>query len=164
MKKIILGLTLLFLLFPAFRVHGAEERWELILPTDYFSYYFDKLSLKYTIDPRSETECLDVWLKYQYTDKGVAELVTLVKQRNLPAELVEYTESLDYMLIHTLLSKTSGKLELENIAFDKSGNQMKLDTSPGEWLAIVPGSINEYLFTKVWECAAGEAKLTKSSI
>lgn len=164
MQKTILAVLLLVFLFPAIPVHGSDQQWKLILPTDDFNYYFDKLSLKYTIDTRSETECLDVWLKYQYTDKGIAELVTLVKQRNLPAELVEYTESLDYMLIHTLLSKTSGKLELENIAFDKSGNQMKLDTSPGEWLAIVPGSINEYLFTKVWEYAAGEAKLTKSSI
>jgi hypothetical protein len=164
MKKIIFIIGLLVVLIPAFMVHGEVERWEQILTTDYFVYSFDKLSLKPAVAGGPGGETLDVWLKYQYRKPAIAELLVWAKQRNMPEEDIKYTENLDYMLIHTLLSKSSGKLELETIAYDKNGIPLKLDPASGEWQAVVPGSVNEYLFVKVWGYADSPEGLFKSNI
>lgn len=164
MKKIIFITVLFVLLFPISMVHGEAERWEYILTTDYFVYSFDKYSLKYSAADGSGEKCLEVWLKYQYQEQGIAELLAWAKRRNMPKEEMEYTESLDYMLIRVLLSPKSGKLELESITYDKNGIPLKLEPASHEWLTIVPGSVNEYLIMKVWEYAAGNNSLFKSSI
>jgi hypothetical protein len=164
MKKIILITVLFTLLFPIFMIQGEGERWEHILTTDYFVYTFDKLSLKTSVAEGSSGKCLDVWLKYQYQEPAIAELLIWAKQRNMPKEDIEYTKNLDYMLIHVLLSPKSEKLELESITYDKNGIPVKLDPASGEWRVIVPGSVNEYLFMKVWEYAAGHNPLFKNNI
>jgi hypothetical protein len=164
MKKIIL-LTIWFtLLFPVFMVQGQGERWEHILTNDYFVYSFDKLSFKYTVPAGSKERCLDVWLKYQYRELAISELLTQAKQRNIPEADVKYTENLDYMLVHALLSKNGEKLELETIAYDKNGMPLRLDPACGEWQAVVPGSVNEYILAKVWEYAAGHNSWFKNRI
>lgn len=164
MKKIILITVLFTLLFPISMVWGEGERWVRLLATDYFVYSFDKLSLKTSVVEGSGGKCLDVWLKYQYQKPAIAELLVWAKQRNMPKEDIEYTENLDYMLIHVLLSPKSGKLELESISYDKNGIPVRLAPASGEWLAIVPGSVNEYLFMKVWEHTAGHNSLFKTNI
>lgn len=168
MQKIILIIGLLVMLIPAFMVHGEAERWEHILTTDYFVYSFDKLSLKQAVTGETGGETMDVWLKYQYRKPAIAELLVWAEQRNVPEDDMEYTKNLDYMLIHILLSKSSGKfsgkLELETIAYDKNGIPLKLDPASGEWQAIVPGSVNDYLFNKVWEYATGHVSLFEGSI
>jgi hypothetical protein len=155
MKKITLLFGLLLMLVPIFTVLGESERWEHILTTDYFIYSFDKLSLKTAITGESGGGTLDVWLKYRFREPAIAELLVWAKHRNMPNEDLLYTKNLDYMLIHALLSKSSGRLELETVAYDKKGIPMELDPSSADWQAIVPGSVNEYLFQKIWEFAAG---------
>lgn len=159
MKRIILLISLLALLFPVLPAHGESERWEQILTTEFFIYSFDKLSLKIRMEEAAGGEVVDVWLKYQYREPAIAEMLAWARQRDLPEADIKDTENLDFLLVHTLLSKSTGKLELETMAYYKNGLPLKLDPSSGEWQAIIPGSVNEYLFARVLEYAVGKVHL-----
>ena len=161
MKKILWITGLLMMLVPVFSIHAESERWEHILTTDFFIYSFDKLSLKTRTMEAAGGEALDVWLKYQYREPAIAEMLAWAKRRNMPEEDIKDTENLDFLLVHTLFSKGAGKLELETIAYYKNGLPLKLAPAAEDWRAIIPGSVNEYLFARILAYASGQMLLDK---
>jgi hypothetical protein len=137
MRKIIIAMVVL-LLFSSVSAIDAS-RYELAAQTDDAIYYFDTCTLQIKQDDHNEA-CIDVWLKYQVSDKWRQTLI-----ENMGPDF----NNLNNILAH-LYFKQFKYADIRETFYAEDGKVIKsFDHSPLEWKDIVPESLFEAIDNKI---------------
>lgn len=156
MKKIFLilflGLILLFQTSPAaasqtldanFENEGGRYIW--MSSNKIFSAWFDKDTIKFVRDDNGiNTQVVDVWIKFTYSQQGVDEEIQFRTKHKLS---VTGYENLHKTIYHYLfnLDTNSTKL-LGNTAYDWNGNVIDnyyFSEDRVSWATAIPGGLGE---------------------
>lgn len=135
---------------------NAEDRYNKIGANENFVYYFDTASMKHVPQNKqldfikNPTEILsdggyiEVWIKLEYTPKGIQDVIERRSKSKLP---VEGYEQLSYTLDHWMIkTKDSEYLYLGSVDYGTGGKMLVQYNVPfqlRQWESVIPGSVGE---------------------
>lgn len=150
-----LGLSFLFQVSHAEAATGLDEllaeyeteggRYIWMSSDESFSTWFDKDTIKFSRNYNGiNTQVVDVWTKFTYSQKGVTEEIQFRTKHKLE---VEGYENLNKTMYHYLFDIKSSSLKiLGSTAYDWKGKVLDsyyLPEHQVSWITIIPGSNGE---------------------
>jgi len=145
MKRFFLLIVLIAVFFIMPNSVNAQGRFIWINSTETTTYSLDTQSII------SQGSIIDCWIKSDYTQEGIDSNVNYWKKRG-QNEFAEKTAQCTYELTHWQYNTNKPyKLRVVgSVMYDKKGNVLYNDQTPSDWDAIVPDTIGESNFNKIY--------------
>ncbi|MDD4049341.1 MAG: hypothetical protein PHI90_11135 [Clostridia bacterium] len=158
----IFALTLILIVGVFIQQGYCANRYYWLTSTDTITYSLDTQSIYVHKDNNSID--FDVWVKFQYNEDGIQEVISYRNKNGLPTAGYE---NLKFSLRHEIFSiNPSGRMiykDIQYLHYDTNGKVLGSYTYPtsNSFIDIVPNSLGEAIFDKIGNYCSANRKIPK---